>query len=334
MNFPLAFIRLFRLPNLVMVFLSMYLPYWFVLRPAILQAGGLPKLTEHSFGLIAAATVITTLAGYVLNDWYDREMDAINKPGKIFWGKYVPAGFALFFYAILVTIAHGLAFLVDQDLRPGNHWPLWVYPGVSFLLFLYAWQLKCSAVIGNLLVSFLCAVVPIIMLLPEDRAIWITSFKQPELIQNAQSLVWLYAVFAFIFNLLREQIKDLEDFNGDSACGCNTLAVLRGPGYAKKPAAFTGLTASALVGFLLLFWEETAAPNWQVNTGIALLLVPCLVATVILFLARQARDYRRASALVKIIMFVGIFLLLRSWPDDPHEIVRQAQVFADKYFQK
>lgn len=332
MNFPLAFIRLFRLPNLVMVFLSMYLPYWFVLRPAILRAGGLPKLTEHSFGLIAAATIITTLAGYVLNDWYDRETDAINKPRKVFWGKYAPAWVALLFYSILVTIAHGLAFLVDQDLHPANHWPLWVYPGVSFLLFLYAWQLKCSAVIGNLLVSFLCAVVPIIVLLPEERALWITSFREADLIQNAQSLVWLYALFAFTFNLLREQIKDLEDFNGDAACGCTTLPVLRGPRYARIPAAFTGLVCSALVVFVLLFWKETSAPAWQVNTGIVLLLAPGLLATIILFWAKNIRDYRRAGLLVKLIMFAGVFLLLRSWPDDPAEIVQQARTFANHYF--
>lgn len=334
MNFPLAFIRLFRLPNLLMVFLTMYLPYWFVLRPAILRAGGLPVLTEHGFFLIAAATILTTLAGYVLNDWYDRDMDAINKPGKLVWGRYLPSSLGLLFYAVLVTAAHGLAFMIDQELHPLNHWPLWVYPGVSFLLFLYAWQMKCTAIIGNMLVSFLCAVVPIIVLFPEERALWLSSFVQPELVQQAVGLVWLYAVFAFIFNLLREQIKDMEDFPGDSACGCATLAVVKGPRFARKPAAFTGLTATALLGFLMMFWKETGAPQWQIGVGVLLLALPTLIATMVLFRAKNKKHYAIASLMVKLVMFTGIFLLLRSWPENPADLLHQAHACAEKVLLK
>ena len=321
MNQVLAFIRLLRLPNLVIVFLTQWVPYWFALRPAILKAGGIPVLTEWTFGLIAAATVLTTLAGYVLNDYYDREIDAINKPDRVFWGRYLPSSMALTFYSALVVIVHGVAFFLDQELNPSNHWPLWVFPGVSFLLFLYAWQLKCTAIIGNLLVSLLCGVVPIIMIFPEERPIWLTSFIQPDAIQQAVGLVWLYGIFAFITNLLREQIKDLEDFQGDAACGCATLAVLKGPRFAKKPAALAGLTASVLIGFLLVFWQETHAPDWQIIAGVLLLLLHSLFATAAVYWSKTRRDLKRASILVKIVMFVGVFLLLRSWPENPLEVV-------------
>ncbi|MCB9355672.1 MAG: geranylgeranylglycerol-phosphate geranylgeranyltransferase [Lewinellaceae bacterium] len=327
MNQVLAFVRVLRLPNLVIVFLTQFVPYWFALRPAILRANGIPVLTEHSFILIALATVLTTLAGYVLNDYYDREIDAINKPDRRFWGRYLPASMALTLYSGLVIVVHALAFLIDRDLRPGNHWPLWVYPGVSFLLFLYAWQLKCTAVIGNFLVSFLCGIVPIIMLLPEDRQIWITSFIRPEEVHQAVGLVWLYGVFAFVTNLLREQVKDLEDFQGDSACGCATLAVLKGPRFAKKPAGFTGITVCTLIVFLLFFWQQTNAPDWQITAGAFLLLLPAIFATLAIFRAKVKSDFTRASVLVKIIMFTGVFLLLRSWPEDPMEVVESVRAF-------
>lgn len=334
MNFLRAFIRLFRIPNLLMVYLTMYIPYWFALRPAILKAGGIPLLSEHVFYLIAAATVLTTFAGYILNDWYDREMDLINKPQRVVWGRYLPANLGLLLYAVVVTAAHGLAFLIDQELRPGNHWPLWVYPGVSFLLFLYAWQMKCSAVIGNLLVSFLCAIVPIIVLLPEERSLWLTSFIKPDLVQHAVGLVWLYAVFAFVFNFLREQIKDLEDFPGDSACGCSTLPVLKGITFARKPAAFTGFLASGLVVVLLMFWQGTNAPQYQLMAGVAFLLLPCITATIILFRAKSIGDFKMASLMVKLIMFAGIFLLLRSWPDNPSDLAVQLDHYAEQMFLK
>lgn len=309
----MAFIRLLRLPNLGIVFLTQFLPYWLALRPAILKAGGIPVLTEYTFSLIAAATVLTTLAGYILNDFYDQNIDSINKPNRVVWGRYLPRSMALIVYAGIVTTAHFLAFIIDHQLQPTNHWPLWVFPGVSFLLFLYAWQLKCTAVMGNLLVSLLCGVVPVIMILPEDRPIWLASFQQPEEMQRAISVVWLYALFAFITNLLREQIKDLEDFAGDSACGCMTLAVLKGPRFAKKPAGFTALTVSILICFLLFFWQQTGAPDWQITAGVLLLLLPALFTTVAVYSATEKRDFTRASALVKIIMFTGLFLLLRDF---------------------
>ena len=321
MNQVLAYIRLLRLPNLVIVLLTQWVPYWFVLRPAILQAGGIPVLTEWTFGMIAAATVLTTLAGYVLNDYYDREIDAINKPDRVVWGRYLPPSVALMFYSSLVVVVHGVAFFLDRELHPSNHWPLWVFPGVSFLLFLYAWQLKCTAIVGNLLVSLLCGIVPIILIFPEERPIWISSFESPDAMQQAVSLVWLYGIFAFFTNLLREQIKDLEDFQGDAACGCLTLAVLKGPRFAKKPAALAGLALSVLLVFLLYFWHQTGAPGWQIITGVALLLLPSVLATVAVYRAKNKRDLSRAALLVKVIMFAGVFLLLRSWPDDPMQIV-------------
>ncbi|HRI60561.1 MAG TPA: geranylgeranylglycerol-phosphate geranylgeranyltransferase [Saprospiraceae bacterium] len=321
MNQVLAFVRLLRLPNLVIVLLTQLVPYWFALRPAILKAGGIPVLTEWTFGLIAAATVLTTLAGYVLNDYYDRDIDAINKPDRVFWGRYLPPSMALMFYSALVVVVHGLAFFLDRELRPSNHWPLWVFPGVSFLLFLYAWQLKCTAIVGNLIVSILCGVVPIIILFPEERPIWIASFIQPDALQQAVGVVWLYSIFAFFTNLLREQIKDLEDFQGDAACNCATLAVLKGPRFAKKPAALAGIAVSVLIAFLLFFWQQTNAPGWQIGAGVLFLLLPALAATAVVYWSKTKRDLNRASMLVKIIMFVGVFLLLRSWPDDPMLVV-------------
>lgn len=310
-----AFIRLFRLPNLALVYLTQYLPYWYALRPAILKAGGIPVLTQRTFDMMAAATVLTTLGGYVLNDYFDREMDAINKPKRLVWGKWLPAWVALALYALIVGVVHYLAFQLDAELRPRTRWPLWVYPGVSFLLFLYAWQMKCSAVMGNLLVSFLCAVVPIVVIFPEERPLWLTSFVDPDAIHQATALVWLYGIFAFVTNLLREQVKDLEDFPGDSACGCTTLAVTKGPRFAKKPAGFTGITASILVCFLLYFWYETQAPQWQIIAGVIFLLIPAIFTTVAIYRAKGVSDYSRASLYIKIIMFFGLFLMLRSWPE-------------------
>jgi len=316
-----------RLPNLLIVFLTQYVPYWYGLRPALLKAGGIPLLTEHTFNLIVSATILTTLAGYILNDYYDRNNDAMNKPRQAVYGRIISPSFALILYGLIVSTAHWMAFRIDQELRPQDHWPMWVFPGISFLLFLYAWVFKCTALMGNLLVSFLCGLVPVVMLLPEQRAIWLTSFVQPETIQQAVALVWLYALFAFLANFLREQVKDLEDFQGDAACGCNTLAVLKGPRFAKKPAGLTALLLSLFFGILLVFLHQTGAPKWQVGAGIFLLFLPAFATTFILYSAKSKKDFTRAGYLIKVVMFAGLFLLLRSWPED---IVGAARLYFAK----
>ena len=305
-----------RIPNLIMVFLIQWFPYWFVLRPALLKAGGIPLLTEHSFLLISGATILTTLAGYILNDYYDRFNDAMNRPRLAVWGRILTPSLALIFYLVVVIGVHWMAFELERQLRPQDHWPLWIFPGISFILFLYAWVFKCTAVLGNLLVSLFCALAPLVMLMPEQRAIWLTSFVAPDTIHQAVGLVWLYALFAFLSNFLREQIKDLQDFPGDAACGCNTLAVLKGPRFAKKPAALTGLALSAFIGILLLFWQETKAPEWQIMAGVLFLLIPSLIITILLYLAKAKPDFNKADMLLKMVMLLGIPLLARNWPED------------------
>ncbi len=317
MNRLLAFPRLLRLPNLLMVFLTQWLPYWLVLRPAILRGGGLPVLTERSFNLLAATTVLTTFAGYLINDYFDRDIDAVNKPQRRVVGRFIAPWVALVLYAAVLGVVVWLMLQLNAELPlPHQPWPLWLFPIVSLLLFLYAWQLKCTPVMGNLLVALLCAAVPVIPLFPENRPLWIVSFQNADEVQQAVGLLWLYALFAFVTTLLREQVKDLEDFPGDSACGCSTLAVIKGVRYARLPAGFTALTVVALTGILLFFWIETDAPTWQVIAGVLFLLLPAATAAGMIYWATVRIHFRRASFLIKFVMLAGVFLLLRSWPDD------------------
>ena len=275
-------------------------------------------LNAHSFGLIAAATVLTTLAGYVINDYFDREIDAINRPDRVVVGRHIPSGVVLLIYLGLTVAVHLLALRIFFILpQPRSFWPLIVFPLVSFFLFIYAWQMKCTPVMGNVLVSLMCGAAPAIPIFPDFFSIWIASFIDPEGLHQATGLVWLYATFAIATNLLREQVKDLEDFQGDAACGCTTLAVIKGPRFAKKPAAFIGLIVSVLIGLLLFFWSQTGAPEWQIAAGTIFLLIPALLTTGLIFAASAKRHFTWASRFIKIIMLFGLFLLLRSWPDDP-----------------
>lgn len=308
----LAIFLALRIPNLALMYLTLALPYWGILRPALLQAGAIPVLDERLFHLIVAASLLAALSGYIINDYFDVRMDMINKPLRVVSGKILPRAIVLAIYLACVCGVFALSIYLAQEInQPYVFWPLWIFPGVTLSLFLYAWRLKCTPLTGNLLISALCAIVPITLLFPEERPIWLAYYYAPGKIHQAVGLIWLYAVFAFGANLLREQIKDIEDFEGDSACNCLTLPVMRGPAYAKKPAILTALTLSGLMLLLIYFWFQTSAPFWQIVAGLFALFGASVAVSLRLMTARSKAHFTQASALVKLIMFAGVFLLLR-----------------------
>ena len=325
-----AWIRFFRLPNLLMVFLTQAVPYWCVLRPAILRAGGVLVLSEYSFLLLSSATVLTTLAGYVINDYFDRQIDAINKPDSAVVGRYMPPAFALAFYW---TLQVGITLLSVELHRtmpnPHSGWALWLFPAVSLLLFIYAWQLKCTPFLGNLLVAILCGITPLILLIPESRPLWLAAFKYPADVRQAMGIVWIYGLFAFATNLFREQIKDMEDLQGDASCGCHTIAVLRGIRFAKKNAGLTGLALCTLLTFLLLFWQQRHGGDTRMAAGVLFLLFPAALSVFLVFSAKGKVHFTRASRALKVVMFSGIFLLLPYWPSSAAEWAQQWTQFRE-----
>ena len=96
-----AIIRFLRLPNLLLVFMTLAIPYWCVLRPVIARSGGIAVLSGYTFVLLGLATVLTTLAGYVINDYFDRDIDAINRPDTVVVGRFISPAFALAVYWVI-----------------------------------------------------------------------------------------------------------------------------------------------------------------------------------------------------------------------------------------
>ena len=92
--------------------------------------------------------------------------------------------------------------------------------------------------------------------------------------------------------------------------------MIKGVRYARLPAGFTAMTVIVLTGILLFFWIQTDAPDWQMIAGVLLLLLPAAAIAGLIYGAKTRLHFRWASMLIKFVMLAGIFLLLRSWPED------------------
>ena len=79
-----AFFRLIRWPNLVFIVLTQCLFYFCIIQPNLLLShSALPGITTGIFVLMVAASVCIAAGGYIINDYFDINIDQVNKPNKM-----------------------------------------------------------------------------------------------------------------------------------------------------------------------------------------------------------------------------------------------------------
>ncbi len=71
-----AFFKLIRWPNLAFIALTQILFYFCIYRPLYHQ------LTIGKLALLICASIFIAAAGYIINDYFDVNIDQINKPKK------------------------------------------------------------------------------------------------------------------------------------------------------------------------------------------------------------------------------------------------------------
>jgi len=175
------------------------------------------------------------------------------------------------------------------------------------LLWFYSERYQCQPVIGNIVVAFLSALIIAI--------VWLFSFfaliQDPVVFANVQlqfsklnMLILLFAGFAFFTSLMREMIKDIEDFKGDDRFGCRTFPVVFGIRNAKWMVIVITLLTLALSIWCQVFFIRAGYEKLFYYFFIVDLFF--LIVTWRLTKAREPKDYKRVSGVVKILMIIGI----------------------------
>ena len=238
-------LRLVRFPNLVIVALTQYLIFYFLLVPAFKEVQVLPLLDHFHFFLLVLDTILIAAGGYVINDFYDQEIDARNKPEKRIVGLKISGTIALWCYGFILlsgaVLALYLAIYVDNLALFG------LYPLACFGLWLYSRYWKKAFLIGNLLVSIFCAFVAGIIWFAERATYALLWDKAPEIGTKLQFLLGAYLLFAFLSTMYREIIKDIEDREGDAKENGRTLPILLGINKGKWVSFLFGLALLAVM---------------------------------------------------------------------------------------
>ena len=270
--------------------------FFTITRPANSVVAGLAAIVAYLIAtgtlvygvtLLMAVVILITAAGNVINDYFDAEIDAINRPERPIPSGTVGRNAALAWAGVLFFF--GL--VISRFTTP-------LCLGIALfnvvLLVEYAARLKSTPFLGNVSVAYLAAS---IFLFGGAFAGW-------------HSLVDMLPIAAitFLAMLARELLKDAEDIEGDRTGGADTLPIR------------IGVQKTALLAFICAVAAVAASVVPYLWWGAWYLLGIALVDSIIIVAAGKALGCTDADSvkatgsttLLKIGMFASLVVFTLS----------------------
>ena len=229
-----AYIELIRLHNVVATLLMVFIGY--AVSARFYGLNPIPPTSEYYIAAVVVALVAA--GGYVINDYFDVDIDSINKPWRPLPSGRVSLKTAYYMSVILFGTGIVVGFIFAGFISG-------IYAlSASILLYYYSKSLKRRGLVGNLVVSF-----------NSGSSILYGGIVFAERNNLFLSILPVFIPFLYAFLLVfgREIVKGIEDYWGDKAGGARTLAVIYGPKRAFVFAAlvlFTVIVLSPLPYFI------------------------------------------------------------------------------------
>lgn len=161
--------------------------------------------------IASISALLVAASGNIINDIFDFEIDKINRPNRVIPSGRLSKNEALVIYSLFTIIALFLAILISFE-------AIFIVLITSILLFFYSYIFKGIPLIGNLIVALCTAM----------------AFLYGGIVVGNIKAALIPALFAFLVNLIREIIKDVEDIEGDKKNQLSTLPIKFGLLYTKN----------------------------------------------------------------------------------------------------
>jgi chlorophyll/bacteriochlorophyll a synthase len=191
-------------------------------------------------GVLLAGPLVCAMS-QAINDWYDRDVDAINEPHRPIPSGRIPGQWGLYIAMIWTALSLLVAATLGQ----------WVFIS-SIVGLLLAWaysapplRLKQNGWLGNAACGF-----------SYEGLAWITGAAA--MLGGALPSIPIL-ILAFLYSIGAHGIMTLNDFKsikGDQQMGINSMPVLLGAEGAAKMACLTMIIPQLVVVGLLLMWGK------------------------------------------------------------------------------
>jgi geranylgeranylglycerol-phosphate geranylgeranyltransferase len=269
-----GFIRLMRPANCIMMGFAVFVG-------AVLAASQLAGINwlNALFGFLTGFTFCA--AAMVINDYYDRKIDAINEPQRPIPSGTIKPSEALAFVGVLSVMGFIFAGFVSVL--------CFVVAAASLAITAtYITVGKRSGLPGNFLVS-ICVAIPFI-------------YGSITAIGTVGLNVILFASMAFLSNTGREITKGIVDVKGDSAEGIKTLAVRFGEKNAAIVAVAFYIFAVALTP---ITWLLGLVGIWFIPF-VLVTDIGLIVCSALLLLDHTREKARKIKKIVLYLFLVGL----------------------------
>jgi len=302
------FIQLIRPINLVIIMITMIGCAYYIHTTNYFQ---FVRFNAIHFTLLIFSTVLIAAAGNIINDYFDVKADKINKPKRLVIGKYIKKRWAIvlhwIFNAVAVLISLFLSFYYQ------SLWFVFIQVVIVNLLWFYSLYFKKKILIGNFIIALMTGIIPLLVVVffkvsNESTQAFSSYHSSTWTIYVDYSYIYLLAICAFILNLGREIIKDIEDIEGDKKINVYSLPMHIG----KKKALWTAIAICQL-SFIacitaILFFNNSFISNslmWVIlfiGIGGTMILIPINIF-------KKDLPLKWYSSIIKVILFIGISTL-------------------------
>ena len=303
------FFQLLRIGNLAFLVILLYVMEKWVAAPLLQQEQFGELMPWWILTLLMLSVVCIAAGGYVINDYFDVKIDRINRPDDLIVTRFISRDAAMYLFYVLTAV--GLVAGAAVSWWAHSWTLLFTYVVIPGLLWFYSASYKRMFLIGNLVVAFASAIVPLLVAIA--NADYLRHLYQEALAYSpivGELYVWTggFAAFAFLLTWAREMVKDLEDIEGDREMECRTLPIVWGQKSAKIFVTSLLLVVTAIIVYMLLAvlpfpHEWKSLPTRYVVFG---LIVPILCSIVLLWAANNRTELHRVQTIIKFTMFMGV----------------------------
>ena len=303
------YLKLLRVGNLAFLAILLFVMEKWVALPLLQLAQLSEQMPWWVLTLIILATVFVAAGGYVINDYFDVKIDRINRPDDLVVTRHISREGAMRLFQVLTLVGVLMALGVAWWARS---WTLaMIFIVIPGLLWFYSASYKRQLLIGNIVVAFASALVPLLIAI--INADYLAHLYGEALAYTpivSQLYVWLggFAIFAFLMTIVREMVKDIEDREGDCEMECRTIPIVWGVKTTKIIVTILLLAIAALIVYIA--WAVLPFPHsWQsFSTRYVVfgLLVPIACIITLLWASTNQVEIRRTQLVLKFMMFMGV----------------------------
>ena len=305
--------KIIRWKNLAIISLSqIFIKFFFI--DFFIQKD---QLLNENFVILLIVTILIAASGYIVNDIYDYNLDQINKPERVVLGKFLKSRDAIIIYMLFNSLAIVLSIFLCIKIKQEIY--ILVFLLIIYCLWLYSKKLKKYKIIGNILIAFFISL----------SILNVPLFSYKNILSDDRFFVFfiisIYSVLAFLINVKREIIKDIEDIEGDKMHKVKSLPIIFGIKKSKLVTVIIGIilmfAISSIITFQILILRSDLlldvggnqfsnpqiwGANYISTVYMFIILIIFFYAELLILNATSKTNFTKVSKLLKFLMLLSL----------------------------